>query len=406
MTTAIIITLCLLLLLAYLFDISSARTRIPSVILLLLVGWGMKQLALFLSIEIPSMEPVLPILGTVGLILIVLEGSLELDIDATKFSTIGKAFVGAGASAFILSMVIAFAVHYIGGYALKDSLTNAIPLAIISSAIAIPTARNLSAVNREFVVYESSISDILGVLFFNFIALNEIFNGLTFIQFGGELILMAVVSLASTLGLSFLLHRVQHPVKFIPIMLLVVLIYALAKLYHLPSLLFILVLGLFLGNVNEIKKFSWTRKFPLEELSLQVDRLHELTTEIAFLIRSLFFLAFGYSLEAYEILNTATIPWSVGIVVLIYLVRAAQLRLSGLPLSPLLFIAPRGLITILLFISISPEDVIPLVNRSLLTQVILMTALVMMVGMIASPPALPPASPPAPLRKTERGESL
>lgn len=189
-------------------------------------------------------------------------------------------------------------------------------------------------------------------------------------------------------------------------MLLVVLIYALAKLYHLPSLLFILVLGLFLGNVNEIKKFSWTRKFPLEELSLQVDRLHELTTEIAFLIRSLFFLAFGYSLEAYEILNTATIPWSVGIVVLIYLVRAAQLRLSGLPLSPLLFIAPRGLITILLFISISPEDVIPLVNRSLLTQVILMTALVMMVGMIASPPALPPASPPAPLRKTERGESL
>ncbi|MBL7846280.1 MAG: hypothetical protein JNL40_02335 [Cyclobacteriaceae bacterium] len=188
--------------------------------------------------------------------------------------------------------------------------------------------------------------------------------------------------------------------KFIPIMLLVILIYDLAKLYHLPSLLFIIVFGLFLGNADEIKKFSWTRKFPLDELGLQVDRFHELTTEIAFLIRSLFFLVFGYSLEAHEILNTDTIFWSIGFVALIYLVRAAQLRLSGLPLSPLLFIAPRGLITILLFISISPEDVIPIINRSLLTQVILLTALVMMVGMIASPPA----SPPAPLRKTERGE--
>lgn len=400
MTTTIIITLCLLLLLSYLFDISSARTRIPSVILLLLMGWGMKQLAQFFSIEIPSMEPVLPLLGTIGLILIVLEGSLELEIDATKFLTIRRAFGGAGISAILLSLSIALSIHYIGGYPLKDCVTNAIPLAIISSAIAIPTARNLNTLDKEFVVYESSISDIIGVLLFNFIALNDVFDGLTFIQFGGELILMSAVSLISTLGLSFLLHRVNHPVKFIPIMLLVILIYDLAKLYHLPSLLFIIVFGLFLGNADEIKKFSWTRKFPLDELGLQVDRFHELTTEIAFLIRSLFFLVFGYSLEAHEILNTDTIFWSIGFVALIYLVRAAQLRLSGLPLSPLLFIAPRGLITILLFISISPEDVIPIINRSLLTQVILLTALVMMVGMIASPPA----SPPAPLRKTERGE--
>ena len=38
-TTTIIIIICTLLLLAYVFDISSTLTKVPSVILLLLLGW-------------------------------------------------------------------------------------------------------------------------------------------------------------------------------------------------------------------------------------------------------------------------------------------------------------------------------------------------------------------------------
>ena len=79
MSTAIIITLCSLLLLAYLFDVSAPKTKIPTVILLLLLGWGVKNTSIILNIDIPNLEPILPILGTIGLILIVLEGSLELE---------------------------------------------------------------------------------------------------------------------------------------------------------------------------------------------------------------------------------------------------------------------------------------------------------------------------------------
>jgi Kef-type K+ transport system membrane component KefB len=39
----IIISLCLLLLIAYLFDLTAARTKIPSVILLLLLGWMVRE---------------------------------------------------------------------------------------------------------------------------------------------------------------------------------------------------------------------------------------------------------------------------------------------------------------------------------------------------------------------------
>ncbi|MBP9548545.1 MAG: hypothetical protein KBE86_05270, partial [Chitinophagales bacterium] len=55
-----------------------------------------------------------------------------------------------------------------------------------------------------------------------------------------------------------------------------------------------------------------------------------------------------------------------------------------LPLKPLVFIAPRGLITILLFLTILPEHNIPMVNTSLIIQVIILTALILMVGMMIS----------------------
>jgi hypothetical protein len=46
------------------------------------------------------------------------------------------------------------------------------------------------------------------------------------------------------------------------------------------------------------------------------------------------------------------------------------------------FVAPRGLITILLFLGIAPEQRILLVNKSLIIQVILMTAIIMMLGLM------------------------
>ena len=44
----------------------------------------------------------------------------------------------------------------------------AIPLSIISSAVAIPSATGLIDHEREFVIYESTFSDILGIMIFNY----------------------------------------------------------------------------------------------------------------------------------------------------------------------------------------------------------------------------------------------
>ena len=366
------------------FDLTSSKTKVPSVIFLLLLGWAVKQLTVWFNIQLPNFSPVLPVLGTVGLILIVLEGSLELELNKSKLGLIRKSFLGALIPMIGLAFLLAFAFRYFGHSGLKDSLINAIPFCVISSAIAIPSVRNLSSHNKEFVIYESSLSDILGVLLFNFLALNETIDTNSFGHFALQLLIITIVSFIATIGLSFLLSKIEHNIKFVPIILLVVLIYAVSKIYHLPGLIFILLFGISIGNLEELKQFKWIEKFKPEELNKEVNKFKELTIEGAFLVRALFFLLFGYLIESTEVINTDTLPWALAIVFFIFLFRAIQLKLSKLPLQPLLYVAPRGLITILLFLSIEPSNTISLVNKSLIIQVIILTALIMMVGIMTT----------------------
>jgi Kef-type K+ transport system membrane component KefB len=384
MEIPLIITLCTLLLLAYIFDVSSSKTKIPSVILLLILGWAVKAIAVFFKISIPDLKPILPILGTIGIILIVLEGSLEVEIKKAKLPFIGESFILSFLPILIISFTLAWAFHYFGNVSLKTGLANAIPFSIISSAIAIPSVKNFVAKDKEFVTYETSLSDILGVIFFNFIVLNGKIGSDTIGLFFLELLLILIVSFIASIGLAFLMGKIRHNVKFAPIILIIVLIYAVSKIYHLPALLFILLFGLFIGNLEEFKGNKFIHRFQPEILNKEVFKFKELTSEVTFLIRTLFFLLFGYFIEIKELLNPETIIWAASITLGIFLLRLLLLLLFKISLLPLLFIAPRGLITILLYLSIPLSLKSDIMNDSLIIQVIVMTTLMMMFGLMTT----------------------
>ncbi|MBE2288154.1 MAG: sodium:proton antiporter [Chitinophagaceae bacterium] len=380
MTTAIIISLCSLLLIAYLFDITAGKTRIPAVILLLALGLTVQYVLRWLHISLRDLTVALPVLGTIGLILIVLEGALELEVAPEKVAVVKKATYLAALPMLLLVFAGAALLFAIGQGSFRNLVINMVPLAVISSAVAIPTARALSREHNEFVVYESSLSDILGVVFFNFVVTNEVINGWAFLHFGGQLVIMVLVSLVATIGLALLLRKIDHHVKFIPIVLLIVLIYALGKVYHLPGLIFILLLGLFLGNVGKLSGISIFSRLDPRALKVQVHKFGELVTELTFLTRASFFLLFGYTINVSELVDTGSLSVALGLVVAIFAIRALFLRMFRLSVFPLLFIAPRGLITVLLFLSIPATAVVPVISRGLVIQVVVITALIMMVG--------------------------
>ena len=168
-TLYILFVLPLLIIFSYLFDSFSRKTKFPSVILLMITGILFRFFISFSGYDnFTFLDNLIPVLGTIGLILIVLEGAIELEISRKKLPLILKGFL----AAFIILVVNIFVLKWIfeNIFDLQNTVAAlfAIPLSIISSAVAIPSAAGLIDNEREFVIYESTFSDILGIMIFNY----------------------------------------------------------------------------------------------------------------------------------------------------------------------------------------------------------------------------------------------
>ena len=168
-TVSILIVLPLLVVFSYVFDAIARKTKFPSVILLMFTGILTRTFMNFYGFtEHGVLDKIIPVLGTIGLILIVLEGALELDIKKEKLPIILKGFLAAVLILIINILVISWTFENILSIEHKTAVIFAIPLAIISSAVAIPSAAGLLKQEKEFVVFESTFSDILGIIIFFF----------------------------------------------------------------------------------------------------------------------------------------------------------------------------------------------------------------------------------------------
>ena len=247
--TYILIVLSVLIIFSYLFDTFARKTKFPAVILLIFTGIGIGSIAKYYNYDINFFDHILPIMGKVGLILIVLEGALELEISKEKLPIIIKGFL----AAFVILILNIIALTYLFelGFGIhhESALIYSIPLSIISSAVAIPSASALLNLDKEFVVYESTFSDILGIMIFNY-ALKQFSEGNSLIGFQPILLLILqivgiiIISILVTFLLFELIERIQHKVKFFLIFAILLLVYAIGDYFHLPSLVLIFIFGL------------------------------------------------------------------------------------------------------------------------------------------------------------------
>ncbi len=384
MQNSLLLILSILVLISYLFEVISPRTKIPSVLLVLLLGIGIKQFLIYLAIPAPVLDHVLPLLGTIGLILIVFEGALELPIDRTNVPMIRKSVLSSLISLILTSASIAFFFKIAFAASLQQGMLYAIALSVISSAIAVPTARLFSKEQSSFIVFESSFSDIIGVLLFNFFLLNEkitVISGLNFIL---QIFFSLIISILGTAVLVFLLNNLKHKIRFIPIIAVMLIMYAVAKHFHLSALILVLVMGLFLANAEKFAQQLNRFKLNPQRLLTEVKKLEEIIAELTFVIRVSFFLLFGYTLNIQELFNPNTALLASVVVMAIVFFRALLLWILKLPWFPYLFIAPRGLITLLLFMSIPLTLVIPQISKGFITQVVVMSILIMMISTVFS----------------------
>ncbi|GAA4385214.1 cation:proton antiporter [Hymenobacter koreensis] len=379
---SILIYLSIAIILSYLFDIIARATKVPSVLMLLLTGIAIKQAVDYTGIPLELPRVMLQLLGIVGLIMIVLEESLNLKISPEKSPLIRRSFAAALVMLLVQSFAIAWLLQYYLGVSFQSCLLNAVPLAVVSSAVAIPSVANLGGEKQEFIVYESTFSDILGIMFFNFVAQDNFAQGISVLTFSRDLLAIIVVSVASTVALAFLLDRIRLHVKFFLVLAFLILIYSLAKKLHLSSLLVVLVFGLTVKNASLFLRGPLQRVVKLERMQEELHQLKSITAETAFLIRTFFFLLFGYSITLNNVLSGSLLVQGALIVAVLMIIRFFYLRyVARTSLIPEVFIAPKGLITILLFYSIPNKHLIGQVSENILFVVILLTGLLMLVGL-------------------------
>lgn len=361
------------------------KTKVPSVLLLLALGIGLKQIVTYFKMETFDFLTILPTLGTVGLILIVFEGALDLKYETEKNKLIKKTLYAAVVILMLTTAAITFILHELTSESYYLCFVNAIPFSVISSSIAIPSAVNLSKSGREFVIYESSFSDIAGIILFNFAISNDSFNVSAFASLGVEMVMIFLFASVSCLLLLYLIGKISHNIKFFLIISILVLVYAIGQSYHLSALIIVLAFGLFLNNSDEIRIPLFRKYFIYPNLSKDLVQLHQLSAESAFLIRTFFFVIFGFTIVIDQFQDIALLKYGLLILGATYLIRLLYLKfVAKIAISPTLFITPRGLISILLFYNLPKEMRISGVETGLLFLIILSTSIIMSLGLLGA----------------------
>ena len=355
-----IIIFSLTIIISYFFNIYAKKTGIPSV--LMLIGLGVLinyVLSSFIGVEKPNLFPILKVIGVFGLILIVLEAALDLSLVKEKISLIIKstlvALLGLVGTAYLSAEAL---VLFVEEMDIVTGLIYTIPLSILSSAIILPSVEDLNENKKEFMIYESTISDILGIIaFYAVLSMvgadsNEGVYGEVF----GNLVFTVIFSIIISYVLVYVFQNIAGHVKLFLLIAILLLLYAVGKMFHLSSLVMILIFGVILNNYKLFFSGGLASLLNMERVDHILNDMKVITAESAFVVRTFFFIIFGWSITISDLFSLKVIGIGICILFIIYIIRALFLFLfQGKDIFPQLFLAPRGLITILLFFAI-PEE--------------------------------------------------
>ena len=262
MTYHAILIASVVLLLAFAIERIGRVSGVPAVIVMVIVGIVARPMFAAMGLTLDGLDVTVPILGTIGLVLIVLEGALDIKLRREQLRLVSSAITMAVAGFVLCTALFAMAAVQALDLSYLQALIISIPFAVIGSAVAIQSSHFLPAHGRQFVIYESSISDILGVLvFFALLNSDGSFGGVVRGLLGGGALSLLLATVCSV-GLALMLMHIDGHIRFIPLLAGLFALYSIGEILHLSPLIMVLLFGLALNNPKIITRFkplrSWT----------------------------------------------------------------------------------------------------------------------------------------------------
>ena len=374
------------IIISYFFNLYAKKSGVPAVLLLIGLGIIINYSLRISGFSKPDLVPILEVLGVVGLILIVLEAALDLELVKEKVGLIVKslfvALLGLAGTSYFSALSLSFLMEV----ELLNALLCTIPLSILGSAVILPSVDDVETKKREFMIYESTFSDILGIVAFYSVLTIAGSSSEESISLGvfSNLLLTVVFSVAVSYLLIYVFQNIKGHVKLFLLIAVLLLLYAVGKMFHLSSLIIILIFGIMLSNYRVFFKGLLSNLISNEKADAVLYDMRVVTAETAFVVRTFFFIIFGWSVFLGSLLNFKVIGVGLIILAVIYAVRFVILFVfNGKDVFLELFLAPRGLVTILLFFAIPQELSIGKEFQGVLLFVVLVSCLIMAWSLIS-----------------------
>jgi cell volume regulation protein A len=352
-----------LIALAFVANQLFARTRVPDVIVLMVTGLILGPVLGLVSGS--EFQPVTHALGTLAVILILFEGGLDLELQAMLRHFTGSLLLSFLAYAFSL-VAIALVLRWSMDIPMTEALIVGAVLGCTSSSITLPVLQQIKASTpaRVTMILDASLSDTFAILTVGILLDLGHGNGPIATRFVGQLLFVSFISfllaIVAAVGWSYLLPKISDQRFWNPLTLAaVLLLYAAAEHIHVSGLITVFFFGIFLANIRRselnVIKNSLGLEFAGEVHHAQVLTFH---AELSFLVRTFFFVLLGAVVEFRELIRY--LPQALGVLGAVILARAIAVRASSWSwkgLQPaerelILWIMPRGLITIVLALQV------------------------------------------------------
>ncbi len=296
----VIVFVGLLVFLAHIFTAIFSRTRVPDVLLLIIIGICVGPV---LGLASPAhFGTVGPILTTVTLIIILFESGTALELMSLR-SAVGGAMALATVTFFLSMGAVAGVALWLTDLELIPAFILGAIVGSISEAIVIPLVKQLRMRkdSQTMLSLESSVNDVLSIVITIALVEAYLLGEFQWAMVTGNLIaafLVAVVfGVTGAFIWSRLLNRI-HAIKnaMFTTAAFVFIIFGVVEILGFNGAIATLAFGITIGNVESIRFYVFRRPQASEVEGLSPTE-RAFFSEVAFLLKTFFFVYLGISLE-------------------------------------------------------------------------------------------------------------
>jgi cell volume regulation protein A len=310
------------------------KTRIPDIPLLLGIGVLLGPVLHLMDSE--TLLPLAPYIGTLALLMIMLEGGMNLDVDRVVRQM--KWIVLLTSLAFLLATAgIAAVLHFLAGMSTPLSLILGAALGCTSGAVVIPLVQDmrLSGNTRTLLTLEAALGDTLAVVLVLFL-IRYIKAPITDTGLQVSLLVSAFLwagllgGVGGVLWVRFLARVGRMHLSYMLTMAAILLLYAACEIIHASGVFAVLVFGMAMTNAESImKKMPTKDRYDWDATDFALhDTIGWFHDEVTFIARVFFFVYLGMLLDVSGFTQVVIVA-SCGIVLLVYLTRYLATRIVG-----------------------------------------------------------------------------